>query len=333
MNRSPARPGLFILVLLIGSMGAAQAHDARPIVVDIVETDGGARVEWRVPRIGPILAQPEIVMPPVCVAEGDAVRADLGDSAIGTVLYKCETGLAGSDIQVRHRVNPGLSTLIRVTLGSGEVLTRMLAPGESAWTIPAAPTRGGVARDYLAFGVRHIGAGIDHLMFLAGLMLLARTRRQVLITVTGFTVAHSITLGLSAFDLVQLPSRSVEFAIALSIVFVAAEIARGGETTITQRHPVTVSSAFGLLHGFGFATVLRETGLPRGESLTALLFFNVGVEVGQVLFITLVWLELALVGPMVLRRFPGAGWPARRGVAYFMGIAAAFWSIERLMGA
>lgn len=333
MMQTSLRMGLLAMFFLMLGVSGAGAHDARPIVVNLEETAEGVRVEWRVPRIGPILAQPEIAMPTGCVGEEETVRADLGDSVLYGRIYRCEAGLAGSEVAVRHRVNPGLSTLIRATLASGGVRTKMMPPGETTWRIPEEPTRRGVAADYLTFGMRHIGAGVDHLMFLAALLLIARTRRQILITVTGFTVAHSITLALSAFDVVRLPSLSVEFAVALSIVFVAAEIARKRDDTLTQRHPVAVSSAFGLLHGFGFASVLRETGLPEGEALTALFFFNVGVEMGQILFIVLVWVELALVGRIVLRRFPGAAGPTRMAVAYGIGIAAAFWAIERFMGA
>jgi hydrogenase/urease accessory protein HupE len=174
-------------------------------------------------------------------------------------------------------------------------------------------------------------------MFVALLVLIARTGRRTLITVTGFTLAHSLTLALSTLELISLPIPAVEAAIALSIVFVATEIARKNEKTLTYRYPVLVASSFGLLHGFGFASVLREVGLPATELPTALLFFNVGVEIGQIAFV------LIIFGVTYSARTAGQRLSARTETfnlsnaktsavtAYTVGAVASFWTLERIL--
>jgi hydrogenase/urease accessory protein HupE len=182
-------------------------------------------------------------------------------------------------------INPSLSTLYRIHLANGEEHLQILKPDESEWTVPAAEERFAIAWEYTALGIEHIWIGIDHLLFVACLLFIAGTPRRLLITITGFTVAHSITLALSALDLVRIPTPPVEAAIALSVVFMAWEIAKQDTTSLAYRYPVTIAASFGLLHGFGFAAVLRDIGLPQTELPTALLFFNVGVEIGQILFV------------------------------------------------
>ncbi len=170
----------------------------------------------------------------------------------------------------------------------------------------------------------------DHLLFVACLIFVARSLRRVLITITGFTIAHSITLALSTLEWVRVPAPPVEVVIALSIVFVAREIAREQRDTLTWRYPIAVSASFGLLHGFGFAAVLRSIGLPQIELPTALLFFNLGVEVGQIIFVTGVLL-VAFIGARVLRLGQyGDLRPLEQLVAYGVGCVAVFWTFDRL---
>src|SRR6185436_2163723 len=185
-----------------------------------------------------------------------------------------------------------------------------------------------VVRTYLTLGVEHILLGIDHLLFVLALLLIVKGVRRLVATVTAFTVAHSITLGAATLGFVHVPSAPVEAVIALSILFLASELARrraGGSADLTERFPWVVAFSFGLLHGFGFAGALSEVGIPQQAVPLALLFFNVGVEIGQLLFIAAVfgfgWLvRLSAV------RVP-AIWP--RAVAYGVGSAAAFWVVER----
>jgi len=185
----------------------------------------------------------------------------------------------------------------------------------------------GAARRYLTLGVEHILFGIDHLLFVLGLLLIVRGPWMLIKTVSAFTLAHSLTLALATLGLVEVPSRPVDAAIALSIVFLAAEIlhARQGRIGLACRLPWLIAFVFGLLHGLGFASALGQVGLPAAEIPLALLFFNVGVEIGQLLFVALclsfAWAfrRLEVVWPKRLEPLP----------AYAIGTAAAFWLIER----
>jgi hydrogenase/urease accessory protein HupE len=175
-------------------------------------------------------------------------------------------------------------------------------------------------------------------LFVACLLFIARTPRRLLITITGFTAAHSITLALSTLDLVRIPTPPVEAAIALSVVFMAWEIVRGDETSLTHRFPVAVSSSFGLLHGFGFAAVLRDIGLPQTELPTALLFFNGGVEIGQILFVFTLLAAFFVLRPIMVWLLQSARdgevhWStATVPASYLIGSVASFWMIDRIAG-
>jgi hypothetical protein len=165
-------------------------------------------------------------------------------------------------------------------------------------------------------------------------MIVAGFNRKLLFAVTGFTIAHSVTLALATLGVVKVPVPPVEAVIALSIVFLATEIARGNKAGLTYRYPVTVSMSFGLLHGFGFAAVLGEIGLPAGEIPAALLFFNIGVEIGQVLFIGAVLIVAALAAPLWKRKRIGKAESRHRlwqpTAAYLIGAVASYWMIERI---
>jgi hydrogenase/urease accessory protein HupE len=255
-------------------------------------------------------------------------------------LFRCKSDLSGERIRVEFpRYNPSISTLFRLQRLSGEKHTAIQGPKEPAWIVPDREGTVSVAKEYLMLGVEHILKGYDHLLFVACLVLIAGTWRRILITVTGFTIAHSITLALAALNLVRVPVPPVEAAIALSIVFLATEIARERRDTLTWRFPIAVAGSFGLLHGFGFASVLSEIGLPQTEIPAALLFFNVGVEVGQVLFVALlvgVIATLAVLG--VIQRDGEIGEEGviplhfARPAAYIAGTLAAYWMIDRVAG-
>jgi len=227
---------------------------------------------------------------------------------------------------------------VRIGRLDGSTQVVRLTPSAPSFVVDPAPSFMSVARTYLGLGVWHIWKGVDHLLFVVCLIMIAGTWRRILITITGFTVAHSITLALAALDLVRIPVPPVEATIALSIVFLATEIVRKRRNTLTWRFPILVSSLFGLLHGFGFATALSEIGLPQTEIPAALLFFNVGVEVGQALFVVGVisilfagrWIERwsvyrDTISTPVLAR-------AKTPFAYMIGSVATFWMIDRISG-
>ncbi|MGB8330076.1 MAG: HupE/UreJ family protein [Polyangiales bacterium] len=228
-----------------------------------------------------------------------------------------------------------MSALVRVSRLSGEKHSLVASPAQSEVILPEVESFGSVAHDYLALGVRHILEGYDHLLFVICLLLIAGTARRILVTITGFTIAHSITLALSALGMVHVPVAPVEAAIALSIVFLTLEIVRGDTNSLTYRYPIAVASSFGLLHGFGFAAVLGETGLPQTEIPAALLFFNLGVELGQIIFVLIVTLGYQ-IARMAARAFADRDLSMaslrrlEKPAAYIVGSLASFWMIQRI---
>lgn len=326
--------------LLVALGLCAHAHDARPVFVHVVERPGGeVDLEWRVPDVGIENALPRVTLSGTCAPSVETTRAALRDLFLFRSAYTCGSGLAGTVINIEYPVvNPGLFTLVRVELVSGAAYSHLLPPGQTQWVVPDTEEPARVAIEYSELGVRHILQGTDHLLFVACLLLLAGTWRRVLFTITGFTAAHSVTLALSALGLVRIPSVPIEAAIALSIVLVAAELARGPRSTLTRRYPVVAAAAFGLLHGLGFASVLREIGLPQTERALALLCFNVGVEIGQIAFVGVVWAALRVF--VVFRRkealaresLGAISVPLERATAYVIGTVAAFWTISRTVG-
>jgi hydrogenase/urease accessory protein HupE len=323
---------ILTLLAALTFAGAARAHDARPLSIEV--TEQGQDLYLARLRVPPTVAddnQPSLIWPAGCrVLSEHAGEGPVAPSR--TMAAACGGGLAGLTLKVRYPIyNPVLSTLFRVIGKDGQVTTKVLTPDQAAWTLPRTPGFWDVATGYLKLGIEHIWTGVDHLLFVTGLLILAGSMRRVLLAITGFTLAHSITLSLSALDIVRLPSPPVEAAIALSILFLAREIARPSDG-IAGRYPVLVSSSFGLLHGFGFAAALREAGLPRGELATGLFCFNLGVEIGQVLFIAgvvAVFLGARRAMRTLRWRSPitDGGWMRLAG--YGLGVPAALWFIER----
>jgi len=329
-------PRTFVLLLLLVA-SLAQAHDARPTFVQITETEANTfNVSWKVPGSLPDGALPYPTLPEDCSSTRQPAWQRSGADYVGQRLYRCDAPLSGQTVGIEFPIiNPSLSTLYKIRLANGEEHLRILKPGETAWTVPDAEDRFAIATEYTWLGIEHIWAGIDHLLFVACLLLIAKTSRRLLITISGFTVAHSITLALSALDLVRVPTPPVEAAIALSVVFMAWEIAKGNRQSLAHRYPIAVSSSFGLLHGFGFAAVLRDVGLPQTELPTALLFFNVGVEIGQMLFVLALLVGFYAARPIILRQLRSARsydlhWTSLTAPAsYVIGSIASFWMIER----
>jgi len=319
-----------IAVLMLLCCGIVFAHDARPVAVTISETLPGIfQAMLRVPPTVTDDNVPTLSWPASCSATGN-----------DATLMRCDGDLAGRQFTLDYpQFNPSLATFYRLQSLNGSERSAMLAPNEEVWIVPAAMTRGRIARDYLLLGVEHIIGGLDHLLFVLGLLVIARTAKRILLAVTGFTVAHSITLSLSSLGLISIPVAPVEAVIALSILFLAHEISRHEADGLTYRYPMLVSFCFGLLHGLGFASALGEIGLVRDEIFVSLLFFNLGVEAGQVLFIVavvaLVLASRVLPGIRTSHSQNGAGTAALNRridllAAYVIGVPSAYWLIERV---
>ena len=317
---------LTTLFYLSGSISTA--HDSRPLFISILETGSDTViVNWKTPPSVNLDNAPRIALTSCNVSRQKPVRQHMA----GTAVYSCADGVSGNSLVIDYPFyNPSISSLVRIEFRNGETHSVILNPSETEWRIPASATFVSVVRDYFALGVTHIFGGMDHLLFLTGLLYIARTLRRILITVTGFTLAHSITLFLVALDVIRVSVPAVETVIALSIVLLATEIARNDRTTLTWRRPLLVACGFGLIHGVGFAAALTETGLPQTEKISALLFFNLGVEAGQLVIIGLVFIGIGAVSRLnhsLLSVIDTR--PAGLAFGYALGIVSAFWFIQR----
>jgi hydrogenase/urease accessory protein HupE len=252
---------------------------------------------------------------------------------------RCGGGLVGKSIGVEGLSATRTDVLVRVERLDGTTQTVRLTPEQTTFVVTASPDRWEVAKTYFVLGVEHILLGIDHLLFVLGLLFLVGSWRRLVATVTAFTVAHSITLAAATLGWVHVAQAPVEATIALSVMFVAAEVlhAAQGKAGLAARAPWIVAFVFGLLHGFGFAGALREVGLPEKDVPLALLMFNVGVEVGQLLFIAAVVVLLSFVTRLLRRGRGGEHGPwhtetvIRTPVAYLVGSMAAFWVVQRVV--
>ncbi len=307
-----------MLFLVVCFCDVSFAHENRPLYVDIIETKPLLyRVQVKVPPTVDARNRPSIAFPANCTGQTER-------------LYQCTAAINGQVLSVDYPAyNPSVSSFLRLSLLSGEAYTALLAATESDWHVPTRESKGGVAKHYTWLGVEHILIGLDHLLFVACLMFIAGSLRRIVITATGFTLAHSVTLVLSALDVMRVPIAPVETLIAFSILFLAVEIVRENRDTLTFRRPVLVSSSFGLLHGFGFASVLQDIGLPQTEVVTGLLFFNIGVEIGQVVFIV-----ACACGVFLLKRLASDKMilTIQTLAIYSIGALASYWMFDRAMG-
>lgn len=242
---------------------------------------------------------------------------------------KRQQGINGLKVVIDGLKGAKGDVLVRIIDTNQQTITTVLNTEKPEYQVPQTIqlSKLDTVSTYLILGIEHILVGLDHLFFVACLIYIAGTFRKILLTITGFTLAHSITLILAALEVVQVPLPPVEAVIALSIVFLASEIAKNRRDKISFRYPILVSSSFGLLHGFGFASVLAEIGLPQNEKVLALLCFNLGVEVGQILFVIGLFFVYALMTKLL--KFITME-SLRVPVSYFSGIIATVWMVERL---
>ena len=254
---------------------------------------------------------------------------ELSDSLLERRLIETDgAGLAGRRVELVGLQATITDVLVRVRLRDGTRTTTLVHPSQP-WIEVAAP-RGlpAVAAGYVVSGVHHILLGVDHLLFVLGLLLIVRDRVMLVKTISAFTVAHSITLAIATLGGASVPAPPLNAAIALSILFLGPEIIRAwrGETSFTLRHPWVVAFAFGLLHGFGFASGLTTMGLPGSEIPLALLMFNLGVELGQLLFVAIILLLERAFRVLQVR------WPRAVEMlpAYAVGSLGAYWTIQRV---
>ena len=322
-------------LLLLGWLGwltwPAHAHEVRPAFLELREVADGEvfDVLWKVPSRGEGTRLRLFVRLPEGTTNMDEPRVyATGAANIERWRIRHPGGLQGKTIRIDGLSASATDVLVRIEYLDGTNQVARLVPTSPDLTITGRPDTWQVMKTYLSLGVEHILLGIDHLLFVFTLLLLLEGWRRLLATVTAFTVAHSITLALATFGVLRVPGPPVEACIALSIAFVAAEIIhrQRGQEPLTWRRPWIVASGFGLLHGLGFASALQEVGLPQADIPLALLFFNIGVEIGQILFIL-----AALPVIHVFRRL-SRGLPASASAVtpYLIGAVAMFWTMERI---
>lgn len=321
---------LGLLWVLLYSVSAV-AHENLPASLILRESSARVfEVLWRVPQTqgsAPAIAPH---FPADCVAVSAPLEqpTTLGAKALQWEM-RCEQALpSGTQIQFEGQALTLVDVLVRVAWLDGRQETQIARPRSPAVTLGAVPAQGLAVSAYLGLGVAHILGGIDHLLFVFCLILLVPGVSMLLKTITAFTLAHSLTLGLAALGVVHVPAPPVEAVIALSILFLCRELAHASapKRSLTARQPWVVAFIFGLLHGFGFAGALAEVGLPQDAIPSALFLFNVGVEAGQLAFVAGVWPLLWLV-----RRWhtvwPGWALPVP---VYSVGTVAAFWWLQRM---
>jgi len=322
---------LATIVTLVAAPPVA-AHELQPGFLELKEVAPGRYdVLWKLPSLGEtsdVRMPLAPIFPETCRQLGEARTERSGTAWVFTARLDCKGGLAGRMLAIEGLEAFTTDVLVRVQQADGRVETHLLKPVQPSVTLRSADDLRRGAWAYLYLGIEHILLGVDHLLFVLGLLLIVRDRWMLVKTVTAFTIAHSITLAVATFGIATVPAAALNAAIALSILFLGPEIVRRwrGETSFTIRHPWVVAFAFGLLHGFGFASGLAQLGLPKGEIPLALLLFNVGVELGQLAFVLLIVLlerafrQLQIHWPIIVQRLPG----------YVVGALGAFWTIQRV---
>ena len=305
-----------VLALGLVAMGA-QAHQvtATEHRLDIVEKPNHCyHLKWAGPE-----SEMKVVFP--------ADYRDLATTPNGERVVRCEQTLRGREISIEGFDAVRGEVLVRTVLLNGNVQVEILSGERNSFTLLFSPSALQVAGTYFGLGVEHILGGIDHLLFVLGLILILTGWRQLAFAITAFTVAHSLTLALATFEVISVPQPPVEAVIALSIMFLATEYAHQlkGVKGWTSRRPWLVSFSVGLLHGLGFATALSEVGLPHTEVPMALLTFNLGVEAGQLAFVGVV-LSLFFLASRMVKQVPP--W-TKVAASYGIGSVAAFWFIQR----
>lgn len=317
---------LLLSAILSSITGPLVAHEVNPGYLELREESAGRyRVLWKHPKPGEIPIRLTPVFPGECRDAGGGSPDSTGNALLVRLTLECEGGIRGKQLGVEGLEGGTTDVLVRIYHADGVLETILIRPDNPSVTIG----RKGGSLAYFRLGVQHILMGVDHLLFVLGLLLLVGNRWMLLKTITSFTIAHSITLGIATLGFASAPVLPLNAAIALSILFLGPEIlrARKGGSSLTIRAPWLVAFAFGLLHGFGFASGLTTLGLPRAEIPLALLLFNIGVEAGQLFFVALILLLGRAFRALQIQ------WPswAEALPAYTIGGLGAYWTIQRTL--
>jgi hydrogenase/urease accessory protein HupE len=316
---------LFLLVSI-----SSFAHEMRPALLQINQvSDTDYELIWKIPRRDNMILSINPVFPDWFRVSQPLPGVQAGDGALFTMHATSEKSIHKMPINIDGIANSMVDVIVYVQLLSGEKYSLTIQPSHPTVTIPERDTFGATAWTYGKLGVEHILGGPDHLLFVLALLLIVSGARKIFFTITAFTLAHSLTLSLAALGSLSLPGPPVEATIALSIMFLAWELVKlnRGEVVISSQKPWLVSFTFGLLHGLGFAGALKDIGLPQTQVAAALAFFNIGVELGQLLFIA----AMLLIGKLLVKKITTSNF-VKFFPAYAIGSIAAFWLVERVLG-
>lgn len=312
---------LWCLLLASG----AQAHEIRPAYLQLTELAPEAfEMVWKEPVLAGRRLPIEPVLPSSCKRVSASPPRITGTASIRRSEVNCD--LRSGALEIEGLSATLTDTLVRISYLNGETISAILQPSSPVLDLSQGTPSSGA---YFVLGIEHLAFGIDHILFVVGLVLFIRSPWVLAKTITAFTVAHSLTMALSVLGWVTLPQGPVEAVIALSILFLARElmVPEAERSPITQASPWLMAFAFGLLHGFGFAGVLAEIGLPREALAASLVLFNLGLEAGQLLVIGAM-LAAGWLGHRLLRRH---GPLVERGLATAMGCMAGIWTVDRVM--
>ena len=319
---------LFVLGLALAQ--SSFAHRFAPSLLKVTEIATlQYNMVWKTPAQGVSNVPLQPLWPDVCEVKNASEPQLEGTGAVTSWQLDCaelgEEGLIGQTLGVSGLGANQASAMVMVSLLDGRQYQQVLNAEQPEFVVPAESSAGEVMSDYALLGMEHIWSGIDHLLFVFGLLLLVGGGKRLLWTITAFTVGHSITLSLVTLGYFDYPVALVEFAIALSIFVLAVELTRTERRDALWRNPWWLAGGFGLLHGMGFAGALAETGLPQDNVPLALLFFNVGIEIGQIAFIA------AVLAIWYVIRKPLAPWQDRLlpVPVYILGVLSVMWCIER----
>ena len=313
-------------------LSPASADEFRPAYLQLRQTDAETyEVLWKVPAIDEsriLKVRPEF--PPGTIIVGRQRTSYANGVAVQRSRIRLAGGLEGNAIVFAGLPEARMDVLARLTRSDDTVQLQRVLPFDPRFTVKDSPGPFEVVQTYTVLGIEHILTGFDHLCFVLALLLIVGGNRRLFWTVTAFTLAHSFTLALATLEVIHVPGPPVEATIALSIVFVASEIVQlqRGREGLAARKPWLIAFVFGLLHGLGFAGALAEVGLPANSIPLALLFFNVGVEVGQLLFIGAVLAMARLLSKLTIGTERSR--PAKLVSAYIIGGIASYWAIDRV---
>jgi len=319
-----------IVFILFSLANITTGDEMRPAYLELTQQGENIfAIVWKVPLNKNQQSVIKSVFPTGCSHQSELVSQTIGNARLQRWYMHCAGELVGQRIAVEGLRPSNTDVLLRLKWLDGSVATALLKPSRSYYEIPARSSAVDIALTYLVLGAEHILQGVDHLLFVFALLLIVVGVRRLVATITAFTLAHSLTLGAATLGWVYVPQQPVEAVIALSILFLAVELIHGkeGRQGMAAKWPWLIAFVFGLLHGFGFAGALSEIGLPQQAIPLALVFFNVGVELGQLLFVATVLIlfwALRLKQSVFYER-------AETLAVYAIGSFSSFWLIERVM--